>query len=54
MQLIDLSHTIEPGMPVFSAAGFTFHGVPVKVAGAAAFPVRAYAAVNPETGSSDH
>jgi kynurenine formamidase len=29
---------------------FTFHAVPVKVAGAAAFPVRAYAIVNPGTG----
>ena len=29
--------------------GFIFHAVPVKVAGAAAFPIRAYAAVNPET-----
>jgi kynurenine formamidase len=27
--------------------GFTFHAVPVKVAGAAAFPVRAYAVVTP-------
>ena len=26
--------------------GFTFHAVPVKMAGAAAFPVRAYAMVN--------
>lgn len=31
------------------AEGFTFHAVPVKVAGAAAFPVRAYAVV-PEAG----
>jgi kynurenine formamidase len=28
-------------------AGFLFHAVPVKVAGAAAFPVRAYAVVTP-------
>ena len=28
-------------------SGFTFHAVPVKVAGAAAFPVRAYAVVRP-------
>ena len=27
------------------ARGFTFHAAPVKVAGAAAFPVRAYAVV---------
>jgi len=27
--------------------GFTFHAVPVKIAGAAAFPVRAYADVKP-------
>ena len=31
-------------------SGFTFHAVPVKVAGAAAFPVRAYAIVRPEAG----
>jgi kynurenine formamidase len=29
------------------ASGFTFHAVPTKVSGAAAFPVRAYAVVNP-------
>jgi len=27
------------------SAGFTFHAVPAKVAGAASFPVRAYAVV---------
>jgi kynurenine formamidase len=30
-------------------SGFTFHAVPVKVAGAAAFPVRAYAVHHPES-----
>jgi arylformamidase len=30
-------------LAVLPAQGFTFHAVPVKVAGAAAFPVRAYA-----------
>ncbi len=34
-------------------SGFTFHAVPVKVVGAAAFPVRAYAVVNPENQVSD-
>jgi len=33
-------------------SGFTFHAVPVKVAGAAAFPVRAFAAFNPDSRTS--
>lgn len=34
-------------LEVLPATGFVFHAVPVKVAGAAAFPVRAYAVVTP-------
>jgi kynurenine formamidase len=39
MKLIDLSQTIEPGIPLSSPQA------PIKFTGAAAFPVRAYAVV---------
>lgn len=64
MQFVDLSHTIEHGMPLFRlkehilivenltnlgalpTTNFIFHAAPVKIAGAAAFPVRAYGVVH--------